>query len=266
MGIEAYGLVGFFAAIQFIPFLLDMGLSTTLNRELAKLSAHKNSIQDMRNIVYTFQFINWGITVVLGLILFFLAPLIAKHWFKSEQLTTETIKQSIMIISMVLALQLTGTFYHDGLNGLQKQILTNKIILAVSTFRNLGIFFVLWKISPTVQAYFIWQFISSFLFVFLMSIFLWKNLPKTHKTLQFNFHILKTNWKFASGVSSIRIIDSIFLQSDRIFLSKLLPLESFGFYSLAKNVTVGLQRIIEPVAASIYPAFCQLASINEKKN
>ena len=35
MGIESYGLVGIFASLLALFGLLDMGLSTTLNRELA---------------------------------------------------------------------------------------------------------------------------------------------------------------------------------------------------------------------------------------
>jgi len=34
LGIKAYGLVGFFATLQRLFIILDMGLSTTLNREL----------------------------------------------------------------------------------------------------------------------------------------------------------------------------------------------------------------------------------------
>ena len=38
MGIESYGLVGIFASLLALFGLLDMGLSTTLNRELAGFS------------------------------------------------------------------------------------------------------------------------------------------------------------------------------------------------------------------------------------
>jgi O-antigen/teichoic acid export membrane protein len=51
MGIEAYGLVGFSATIQALSSLLDMGLSTTLNRELARLSAHEEKAQESRDLV-----------------------------------------------------------------------------------------------------------------------------------------------------------------------------------------------------------------------
>ena len=55
IGIEAYGLLGVFATFQFLLGLLDMGLSTTLNRELAKFNAAKGHGQYMNNLVFTME-------------------------------------------------------------------------------------------------------------------------------------------------------------------------------------------------------------------
>ena len=39
LGIEAYGLIGFYAMLQGMLVVLDFGLGQTLNRELARYSA-----------------------------------------------------------------------------------------------------------------------------------------------------------------------------------------------------------------------------------
>ena len=39
LGLEAYGLIGFFATIQALFLILDMGMSPTMNREIARCSA-----------------------------------------------------------------------------------------------------------------------------------------------------------------------------------------------------------------------------------
>jgi O-antigen/teichoic acid export membrane protein len=59
MGIEAYGLVGVFAALLGVFALLDMGLSSMLNREMARLSAQKNKAQDMRDLLRTLEIPYW---------------------------------------------------------------------------------------------------------------------------------------------------------------------------------------------------------------
>ncbi len=53
MGIEAFGLVGFFVAMYAVMSLLDMGFTVTVNRELARLSAQRDKAQEMRDLVPT---------------------------------------------------------------------------------------------------------------------------------------------------------------------------------------------------------------------
>ena len=42
LGIEAYGLIGFFVTTQALLSLLDMGMAPTINREVARCSASGN--------------------------------------------------------------------------------------------------------------------------------------------------------------------------------------------------------------------------------
>ena len=44
MGAESYGIVGIFVSLQAIFSILDLGLSQTLNREMARLSANPNNL------------------------------------------------------------------------------------------------------------------------------------------------------------------------------------------------------------------------------
>ncbi len=55
IGVESYGLIGFFITIQAFIILLDFGLSTTLNRELARLSALEDHAQKMHDLQRTLQ-------------------------------------------------------------------------------------------------------------------------------------------------------------------------------------------------------------------
>ena len=70
IGIESWGLIGIFATLQIIFGLLDMGLSTTLNREMARLSVLSGKEQDMRNLVRTLEMIYWCVAVFVGIRVF----------------------------------------------------------------------------------------------------------------------------------------------------------------------------------------------------
>src|SRR5262249_16967232 len=55
LGAESYGLIGFYATINGIGALLDAGLSTAINRELARLSAMKGQEQEARDVLRTLE-------------------------------------------------------------------------------------------------------------------------------------------------------------------------------------------------------------------
>jgi O-antigen/teichoic acid export membrane protein len=86
MGIESWGLIGFFATLQVMFGLLDMGLSSTLNREMARLSALPHKEQEMRNLVRTLEVIYWGVAVIIGIVVVSFSPFITHQWIKAGQL------------------------------------------------------------------------------------------------------------------------------------------------------------------------------------
>ena len=66
LGIEAYGLIGFFAMLQGMLVVLDLGLGQTLNRELARYSALSKNASEVRNFVRTLEVGYWVIGIVIG--------------------------------------------------------------------------------------------------------------------------------------------------------------------------------------------------------
>jgi len=116
LGMEAYGLIGIYLSLQSLFALLDLGLSTTLNRELARLSTEPGlaHAQEMRDLVQTLQIIYWGMAFLIGLIVIFLAPLIAHHWVKAQHLSPAIINQTIIIMGLSIALQWPYSLYYDG--------------------------------------------------------------------------------------------------------------------------------------------------------
>ena len=263
MGIEAWGLIGIFATLQIIFGLLDMGLSSTLNREMARLSALSGKEQDIRNLVRTLELIYWSITIFVGITAVSLSPLIAHHWIQAGQLSLKTIEQALLIMGSVIALQLPIGFYSGGLMGLQKQVLLNIINAGMATLRGVGAILILWLFSPTIQAFFLWQIVISIANIFLLAFFFWRGLPLSKEKAIFQKQLLKGIWRFAAGMSIISVLAVILTQMDKVILSKMLSLEMFGYYMLASMVAMSLGRLFTPVFFSIYPKFTQLVAIND---
>ena len=102
IGAEGYGLIGIFASLQVVLSLLDTGLSTTLNKEIAKMSALPNTQQSMRNLVKTLGTVYWGIALAAGLIAFCLSPLLAKYWVHPKELSVQTITYSFILLRVFI--------------------------------------------------------------------------------------------------------------------------------------------------------------------
>ena len=265
MGIEAWGLIGIFATLQVIFGLLDMGLSSTLNREMARLSVLPHKEQEMRDLVRTLEAIYWSVAVFVGIVAVSLSPFIAHHWIKAGQLSGKTIEQSLLIMGFVIALQMPVGFYSGGLMGLQRQVLLNAITIVISTLRGAGAILILWLVSPTIQAFFLWQIIISAINIFLLALFLWRRLPRGDNKAVFQKQLLRGIWRFTAGMSGIAVLATILTQLDKVILSKMLSLEMFGYYALAGTVAMSLGCFFTPVFYSIYPRFTQLVSIDDQE-
>jgi len=266
MGIESYGLVGIFASLLALFGLLDMGLSTTLNREMAMLSVMPQKAQEMRNLVRTLEIPYWGVAVFIGIAVVGLSGPIAHHWVKADKLSPSTIQHALMITGGVIAFQWPVSLYSGGLMGLQKQVLLNGIESGVATLRGVGAVLVLWLMSPTILAFFTWQIFVSLLRTSIMASFLWHSIPKTGHRSYFQKALLLRIWRFAAGMTGISVTAIILTQTDKIVLSKLLPLEMFGYYTLATVVAGALYYFIGPVFSALFPRFSQLVSLHDQSS
>ena len=265
MGVESYGLIGIFVMLQVMTGLLDMGLSGTLNREMARLSVLPGREQEVRNLVRTLEIIYWCMALVIGIAVIAISPFIAHHWIRAEQLSSSTIEQAVLIIGFILMLEWPSGFYAGGLMGLQRQIILNVINISTSTLRGVGAVMVLWLISPTIQAFFLWQIVISVIHTFLLTLFFWLSLPQAGNRAVFQKQLLKGIWRFAAGMGGTTMLAIILTQMDKLILSKMLSLEMFGYYALASLIAMSPLRLSGPMFFSIYPRFTQLGSLNEQE-
>ncbi|HZP83013.1 MAG TPA: oligosaccharide flippase family protein [Chthonomonadaceae bacterium] len=260
LGIEAYGLVGFNLTLNLFLFLLDMGLSATMNREMARRSGQPEKAQEARDLVRTLEVIYWPIALVIALVIAGIAPWIAHAWIRTQHLSSATVQQAIVLMGLSTALQWPYSFYEGGLLGLERQVLVNGITAGFATLRGAGAVCVLALVAPTVQAFFVWQGLNSAL----MTLTVWAcfhySLPKTGRPARFDRNLLRETWQFAAGMTGISLVSLVLTQADKIVLSKLLTLEYFGYYTLASNVAGAIGYGVTPFFAALFPRFTKVVA------
>jgi len=264
LGIEAYGLIGVFTSLLALFALLDLGLSTTLNRELAKLSADAGAAAKARDLVRTLETLYWPMALLIGIGVAFAAPYIARDWVNVDHLEVAAVQRAIVLMGLTIALQWPASLYAGGLMGLQRQVLLGGVNAGVATLRAVGAVLVLAHYSATIEAFFWWQAGASVAQTVATGAALWLRLPRSAEAPRFRRQMLIEVWRLAAGMAAISALAVVLTQLDKVILVKLLPLEEFGYYSLAWTLATGLYFLIGPLFSALFPRLTQLVAAHDE--
>lgn len=264
LGMEAYGLIGIFAILQAWLTLLDMGMTPTLNREMARYKAGAISAESILDLLRSMEWICTGIALLIVSMILFAAPMLAGSWLKVEKLPIDTVIQAIVVMGFVVATRLWEEVYRSAIRGMQQQVWLNTVQAMLATLRWVGVLAVLVWISPTVQAFFVWQGLVSVVSVIIYARKTYQWLPDSQRGGKFSLDAIKGVGRFAGGMATITLLALLLTQVDKLLLSGLLSLEQFGYYALAGVVAGGLAQLITPMNAAIYPKFTELVTRHDE--
>lgn len=265
VGIEAYGLIGVFASLQVWFLLLDMGLSLTLNREMALFTTGKHTLQSIHNLLRSLEVVYLCVAVLLALLVVGFSSWIATDWLNVETLSTETVTQSLQITGFIIAFRWMSTLYRSAITGLQRQVWLNSVMAFLATVRGLGSIAVLAYVSPTIQAFFIYQGIVYSIETVALAWRTRQYLPAAPQRPRFCISAFKGIWHFAIGITALTGLETVLTQIDKFLLSTLLSLEQFGYFIFATTVVGVITILTGPIINVAIPRFTELiAAKNEQ--
>lgn len=264
MGIESYGLVGFYLMLQMMFQVLDLGLSPTINREMARYSVQPERMDEARDLVRTLEVGYWFTGVFIGIALLAASGWVSLHWIHANSLSPHTVTTALMLMGILSFFQWPVSFYQGGLMGLHHQVLYNAIRILAATFNIVGGVLILWLVSPTITALLTWQVGVSAVQVVVLTCMLWKCLPGS-RPARFQSSVLRNIWRFAAGMSGITAFSLILGQADKVILSKLFSLKVFGYYTVAGMFGLALAMITNSIASTVSPRFAALVAISDEK-
>lgn len=251
LGDEAFGLLGVYALLSGLLAVLDLGLSYTSSREVARYAADaEHKVQDIRDLVRTFELPYWLVGTLGGG-----AILIGSDWFTDQWLTTQslprpTVLLSVKIIGLLFVARWPVSLYQGFLYGLQRQVAANTLSISIELINGIGSVAVLLA-RPRVEAYFLWQLVVGCMDVAGHMWLCWHSIRERNASKpRFRLQILHRLWRYALGINLMSILSSLSSRSDSLILSKLLPIDFLGYYSLAQRVPT----LVGLVSGSILPA------------
>ena len=206
LGIEAYGIIGLYAVLQASLTLFDFGMSPTLSRGIARFTGGHGDVVAIRDLLRSVELAACAIAVMIMLGVGVASGWLSTSWLRVEGLSVSVVAQSIAIMGFVCALRLIGGSYRGCVLGLQRQVLFNAISGSIATLRGLGAVAILAWISPTVQAFFIWQGLISALTVTALAVTTYRLLPRSERRGRFSTEAWKSNRGFAGGMFGISLL------------------------------------------------------------
>ncbi len=260
LGIEAYGLIGIFALLQAWLALLDMGMKPALGREMARFTGGAHNAQSIRDLLRSIELIGIVIAGGVALGIWAASGWLASHWVTAKNLPVEVVTHAFAVMGVVTALRFIENIYVSSIVGLQRQVLQNVVTSIMATLRGLGAVALLAWVSPTIEAFFLWQGLISTITVALFAGVVYRALPPSPLPARFSWPALIGIRRFAAGMLGITFLALLLTQIDKILLSRLLTLESFGYYALAGVVANALYLLAGPITAALYPRFTELAT------
>ncbi len=266
LGIEAYGLIGVFAMLQTLLTLLDMGMTPTLSREMARFIGGAHTPQSIRDLLRTLEVITCIAVALIIIGIWLSSNIIVTHWLKIDKLPFEVVVRALNIMGVIIALRFFENIYRSSLVGLQRQVIFNGINCVLQTTRAVGAIGALAFVSSTIDVFFVWQGVISLVTVIFFRYFTYNSIPKSVRHSRFSIESVRSVWHYAAGMMMITLLSLLLTQVDKLLLSKLLTLTEYGYYTLAVTVAGAIYMILGPIGQAFQPKLCELyASGNMKE-
>ncbi|APW36990.1 hypothetical protein RD110_07070 [Rhodoferax koreense] len=260
LGLEGYGLVGVLMFMQTWFTLLDFGITPTINREMARFSAGERGAQNTRDLFRTIEWIVGGIGMAIAVAVWLSSQWIASDWLKLRTLDVSEVARAITLIGALVALRFVEGIYRGAMLGLHQHVWLNAATTLLSTLRWGGAALLLAVWAPSLVLFFGWQMLVS---AATIASFGWKinsELPGGAAPGRFSKREIASVWRFAGGSMLATSLAVLLTQLDKLMLSRLSTLETFGYYTAAWTVAAGLYQLIIPITQVYFPKFTSLAA------
>lgn len=262
MGTEAYGLVGFFAMLQMWFQLLDVGLTPTMARETARFRGGASDALGLRRLLRTLEGIFFAVAVLGAGAMMAGANSIASGWLKAQQLPLVEVERAIMLMAIIVALRWVCGLYRGVISGFERLVWLSGVNVAVATARSVLVipFFMYIGVSPT--QFFSYQLVVAVIETMALVIQTYRLLPeiKEVQRLPWQWKPLRDVLKFSFSIAFTNSVWLLITQTDKLVLSKLLPLTEYAYFTLAVLVASGVMVISSPISAALQPRMTRLSA------
>src|SRR5207249_9390298 len=224
---------------------LEMGICSTTTREVA---AHFNDDPAyIRDLIRTGSLFYWVAYALLAGTIYFAAPVAVEKWINLRTMDATTATHVLQLLGVTALFGLPQSLYASLFRGLQRMEINNITDVATSGLQQFGTVVILSLDGSLLQV--VCWFAVCFVFSILTYLFIsarffsWQTLIPLYSSA-----VIRRNLWFSLNMMSISILAMIHTQADRLIVSKLLPIGTFGYYAFASSVVSKARLVTGSIA------------------
>jgi O-antigen/teichoic acid export membrane protein len=260
LGTEAYGLLSLIAALQVVIGALDLGLSTTVTRAVARDAG------DMRTsaarLINSAAAIYWFMALIIGACIWLLAGAFAERWLKAQSLPPQMLVTCIQLMGIFLAVRWPIAFYAGIVSGAQQMTVLNAAKSIWLTVRILGGALLLF-IRPDLVSLLLWYCATAFAELGTFAVLAARAYPALRLWPSLDLGALRGSFRFSAAMYGIAMLGMLLSQLDRLVIGNVLGLEALGAYAVAYNLALGLSLLQTAINSAALPAYASAHSIGD---
>jgi O-antigen/teichoic acid export membrane protein len=260
MGAEAYGLIGFYAMLQAWFQLLDMGLAPTISRETARFSGGAISALSLRRLLRALEAVFVGVAIIGVILLLAGADTIASSWLKVEHLPVSQVSDSIKLMAGIIGLRWVAGLYRGAIGGFEQQVWLGKLNAAAATARFVLVLVIFETLGTTPLHFFTYQLLVACVETALLAQKTYRLMPvlPAGEKAPWSLAPLREVMKFSLTIAFTSSVWVFVTQTDKLVLSKMLPLSIYAYFTLAVLVASGVTVMSGPISTALMPRLSRL--------
>jgi O-antigen/teichoic acid export membrane protein len=260
LGMEPYGLIGFFSSLIILLHVFSQGITHALQREYARRDVSDEGRPTMRRLTRTFERIYMGIGLMLGLILALNAGHLSRAWVRMEHLDPRTVEWTILWLSLRIGMAFPQGVYQSVFIGTQRQVEGNVLTVICSLCgMALNLAIVVW--TGSIVWLYAGECVYSVIYVSVLRYRAFRILPAEHDQAEvFSRADVQAIARPSAGIMWTSGIGIIIAQLDRIALSRLTGLAQLAVYNASIAGGRLLNMVYMPFLMAAYPETCQMFS------
>lgn len=260
LGIESYALIGLHAVIQSWFTLLDLGMSPTLGREVARHRGGLVESADLLGLLNSLEkiFLAAGLAAVGAIAL--LSRRLAETWLQPGSLPLSTTSACLVLMGGIACLRWQAGLYRAGIIGLERQVWLSVASAILQSLRFAGVLPVL-LVRPRIELFFVFQAGVAAAECVLLRWFLRAELGAARvRARPFSWSSLRPLAEFAASLGFTTAVWVLVTQSDKLILSRILSLADYGYFALAVLLAGGITILAAPLQQAVVPRMTVLLS------